>query len=148
MYRGKMDYVITPKSGHVNLSPVGFHVWAEHYYKCRHDFKSPDVFSPVPYFLLCRTVELELKSKHLQHKNREHVKKSFGHDLLKLYESLNISQKILTEEELITLKMANAMYKDKGFEYFSPHNAVTGFSGFPNLETLDSIAKKLIDNNV
>ena len=142
-----MNYVITPKSGHVNLSPIGFHIWAEHYYKCRHDFKSTDAFSPIPYFLLCRTIELELKSKHLQHKDREHVKNVFGHDLLKAYEALDNFQKILTDDELNTLKMANVIYKGKGFEYFSPQSAITGFSGFPNLETLDSIAKKLIDNN-
>jgi hypothetical protein len=51
-----------------NLAPDAFHWWATHYYKCRQDFVSPHKFSPVPYFLLCRAIELELKSRHL--KNR------------------------------------------------------------------------------
>ncbi len=54
------NYVLGAESIEVNLSPDAFHRWAGHYYKCRQDFDSPHRFSPVPYFLLCHSIELEI----------------------------------------------------------------------------------------
>jgi hypothetical protein len=59
----------------VNVSPDAFHIYAGHYYKCKQDFKPPDnYFSPVPYFLLCRAIELEIKATHLKHRTKTEVK--------------------------------------------------------------------------
>ena len=44
-------------------------------------FASPHKFSPVPYFLLCRAIELELESRHLQGKRQLEVKRAYGHHL-------------------------------------------------------------------
>lgn len=128
----------------LNLSPEAFHKWAEHYYKCKQDFRSPDKFSPVPYFLLCRALELEIKSIHLKSKRQSEVKNDYGHDLIKAYETLSKGEKILTPSELSFLKGANVIYKSKGFEYFKPMDALKGYSEHPILEELDKIAKKLI----
>jgi hypothetical protein len=134
------------KGFQVNLSPDAFHRWATHYYKCKQDFRSPDKFSPVPYFLLCRAIELEIKSKHLQAKRQTEVKTEFGHDLIKAYVALAQGEKVLTDDEIAVLKRANEIYASKGFEYFVPEHALSGYSAYPDLETLDAIAGKLIDN--
>jgi len=128
----------------VNLSPEAFHRWAEHYYKCKQDFESPHRFSPVPYFLLCRALELEIKSRHLKSQRQREVKDKFGHDLILAYKCLPKVDKVLTPNELSVLKRANEIYKSKGFEYFKPVDALSGYSAYPDLDELDAIASKLI----
>jgi hypothetical protein len=130
--------------GLINLSPDAFHRWATHYYKCRQDFQSPHKFSPVPYFLLCRAVELQLKARHLQTKRQPEVKNTFGHNLMKAYGSLPSHEQILAPDELTILKQASAIYASKGFEYFNPEDALTAYKRFPDLSALDSVAKKLL----
>ena len=82
-----MNHVLNAESGHLNVSPSAFHMWATHYYKCKQDFRVPGNFSPVPYFLLCRAIELELKSRHLVAKSQQAVKDEFWHDLLTAYDA-------------------------------------------------------------
>ena len=128
----------------LNLSPDAFHRYATHYQKCMMDFHCPDIFSPVPYFLLCRAIELEIKSRHLKHKTQKQVKVSFGHDLAKAYDALEPAEKTLNQNEERTLREASDIYTNKGFEYFYPLDALTGYRRFPDLAMLDSIASKLI----
>lgn len=140
-------YVLTAEAGHINLSPVGFRLWAKHYLQCKRDFQAPEGFSPVPYFLLCRAIELQLKADHLETKRQQEVKRDFAHDLIKSYQTLDASKQILSEDQVETLKIANVMYKDKGFEYFAVMDAVTAFTRAPNLDALETIAVKLIGND-
>jgi hypothetical protein len=131
----------------VNVSPDAFHIYAGHYYKCKQDFKSPDdYFSPVPYFLLCRAIELEIKATHLKHRTQTEVKDDFYHHLVKAYNALDAQEQILSQSELAVLTEADAIYSRKGFEYFVSTDALTHFSRYPDLEKLDVIAKKLIDS--
>ena len=130
----------------VKVSPEAFHLYATHFYKCKQDFKSPDDWSPVPYFLLCRAIELEIKSKHLKGKSQKEVKDEYGHRLSQAYNALDQNEQVLTETEKAALAAASLIYNSKGFEYFNPYYAATGFSEYPDLRALDSIAKKLIDN--
>ena len=127
----------------VNLAPDAFHRWATHYYKCRRDFQCPTEHSPVPYFLLCRAIELEIKAKHLVCMTQTEVKERFGHDLKKAYDALDSHERILNESEERTLQKASAIYASKGFEYFEPEDALTGYRRFPDLVSLDSIARNL-----
>jgi len=138
------DQVIQPAAVFVNLSPDGFHLWATHYYKCRQDFVSPTPFSPVPYFLLCRATELELKSRHLQTQRQSQVKKSYGHNLAQAYNELPAADQVLIAAEQSVLQQASAIYASKGFEYWSPDDALTGYRRFPDLVTLEAITKKLL----
>jgi hypothetical protein len=142
------DQVIHLPVINANLSPDAFHRFATHYYKCKNDFRSPHRFSPVPYFLLCRAIELELKARHLRYMGRNDVKDKYGHNLVKAYEALNSIEKILNNDELNTLVSANNIYKGKGFEYFEPEDALTAYKRYPDLQLLDSVAKKLIDGNI
>ena len=130
----------------INVSPTMFHVYALHYYECNQAFVDRHPFSPVPYFLLCRAIELELKSRHLKSKSRKQVKKDYGHDLTKSYDALNPSEKILDTSEYAELGKASRIYDvpKKGFEYCSVYDAATGFKSFPTLVVLDQIARKLL----
>lgn len=129
----------------VNLSPVGFRHWAKHYLACRRTFVPPDDgFSPVPYFLNCRAIESELKSRHLNAKRLKEVKTTYWHNLDALYDDLPDSEKRLTAEERSLLSAANKIYEHKGFEYFANLSAVRAFSNFPPLEALSQLADRLI----
>ena len=127
-----------------NLAPDAFHRWATHYYQCRQDFVSPHTFSPAPYFLLCRAIELELKARHLMAKRQPELKHRYGHHLDKVYYDLPASDQVLTPEQAAILKQASLIYAKKGFEYFDPEDALTGYRRFPNLAVLDEVARKLV----
>jgi hypothetical protein len=136
--------VLRPGTVHVNFSPDVFRLWAGHYYKCKQDFTSPDPVSPVPYFLLCRAMELVIKAKHLEVKKQKHVKDEFGHDIIKAYKALPPALRILSGEEEKRLEAANKIYRGKGFEYFEPAHLLGGYAAFGDLATLDAIALRLL----
>lgn len=139
------DYVAKIEGVEINLSPDGFRRWAEHYYKCRHDFEPPDDgWSPVPYFLLCLAIELQLKAWHLETRRQKYVKDEFGHDLVASYRALDPRYQTLTAVEYATLGTASTMYESRRFQYMQPIDAMTGFSRAPRLEDLDTVAAKLI----
>lgn len=138
-----MDQTIEHESFDANLAPYAFHKWAIHYYKCKQSFTLGS-FSPVPYFLLCRTIELEVKSRHLNTMSQNRVKREFGHKLVKAYDALDTGDQTLTTNEKHVLDAASDIYCGKGFEYFDPEDALTAFSRYPDLAELDSVARKLI----
>jgi len=105
-----MKQIIEVPKIHFNIAPEALHKWARHYYKCKQDFKNPDEgFSPVPYYLLCKAIELELKSKIMFQKKetQSHVSERYGHNLLEAYLDLIDVQKILSENELQILEENN-----------------------------------------
>ena len=127
-----------------NLAPDAFHRWATHYYQCRQTFDVPHPFSPVPYFLLCRAIELELKSRHLAEKKQSEVEREFGHHLDRAYAALNSSDQILSPGEQEILQQASSIYAPKGFEYFDPKDTLNGYRRYPDISGLDGVAKKLL----
>lgn len=139
-----MSQQINPGGINAHLAPDAFRRWATHYYQCKQDFKCQNKFSPVPYFLLFRAIELEIKSRHLKYKQQLEVKYEYGHDLIKAYDALGKKGRILSSNEIGVLRYANEIYSSKGFEYFDPQDALTGYSRYPDLNHLDKIAKKFI----
>jgi hypothetical protein len=130
------DVTVHLQGVEVNVSPHAFHIYAGHYYKCKQDFMPPDDYvSSLPYFLLCRAIELELKARLLRYWRQSHVKRDFGHSLLDAYNvvdaynAFDAQEQILSQSELAVLTEADAIYSRKGFEYFVPTDALTGFSG-------------------
>ena len=87
-------YGLKAETSHLNVSSALFRQHAKDFYQYHRSFKGPD-FSPVPYFLLCRAIELQFKAVHLEqfksahpgHQTQADVKK-FGHDLIKSYNAL------------------------------------------------------------
>jgi hypothetical protein len=139
-----MKYTAVGETGKINVSPLAFRLWAKQYYQCRLSFKCAD-FSPVPYFLLCRAIELQFKALHLEGKRQSDVKNNYGHDLIKSYNDLPTVDRVLSREQLSLLEKANKIYKTKGFEYFNVGDAVRGFSDFPDLKALDALAAKIVE---
>jgi hypothetical protein len=156
-----MNVVITPEPMIIKkseITPEGYHLWATHYLQCKRDFKSPDKFSPVPYFLLCRAIELEIKSKLLKtiiDLTTQDLIKRFGHNLIRAYDALDPSQQKLTKNERNSLNIISRIYNNpnKGFEYFDIVNIISRYKnlsnkneGLPDITLLDVIASKIIDN--
>ena len=143
------DTVIQPASGHVNVSPSGFHRYASEFLRAADSFQSGDGFSPVPYYLHCRVIELALKAFLLAKGfSVKDLKDMLGHDLGEalnravqhgLQSEVTIEPK--AEEEI---KKANVYYKDKGFEYFQVTKAATGYQGLPDLKILADISSRLV----
>ncbi len=128
-----------------NLAPDAYLRWARHYLQCETDFSVQSGFSPVPYFLLSRVVELALKARHLETMTQKQVKGRFGHHLDRAYETLVPEKQILSSDQVNVLRVASKIYAAKGFEYFDPNDAVTGFSRYPVLSELRAIATKLCE---
>ena len=71
--------------------------------------------------------------------------KKFGHDLEKAYDALPANQKVLTVIERGLLRKTNDVYiDDKGFDYVQVGDIATAYSRFPDLASLDALAKKLL----
>ena len=119
-------------------------MWANQYYQCRLTLQPTKGFSPVPYFLLCRAIELKLKSVHLEQSKQKEVKDRFGHNLVKSYKALPTVLQTLQSTELALLEKADSIYSTKGFEYIKVLDALKGFSTFPDLAALDALAIKLL----
>ncbi len=137
-------HVVQVQGFFANLSPMAFRKWARQYYECAAPLLSRTEFSPVPYFLLCRAIELELKAEHLEAKRQHEVKNDFGHHLVKSYAALPGRCQTLTAGELDLLKHADGIYSSKGFEYFNPEHALRGYSQYPDLGSLNGLARKLL----
>lgn len=154
-------HVIHVETGKINLSPHGFHQYAIYYFQCSRDYVAPKGFSPVRLFLLALSIELELKSRHLQNKTQIEVREEYGHDLVKSYDALPAIEKLLSATERAVLERLSYLYDSKGrarsgnaraknlrggkqLEYFHPIHAVTAYSNFPDAKDVEPIAMKLI----
>lgn len=144
MSTAPLPQVLQAQGFFVNLSPMAFRKWARQYYECAVPLLSRTEFSPVPYFLLCRAIELELKAEHLETKRQSEVKKEFGHYLVKSYAALTAHRQTLTPNELDLLAQADGFYSSKGFEYFKPEDALRGYLQYPDLDSLNGLARKLL----
>ena len=137
------DYKLNAEAGHINFSPELFRLSARDYFKSFTRFEHRK-FSPVPFFLCCRAMELALKAVHLESKKQSEVKQLFSHDLMKCYKGLDKSKQTLSAEELDLLSAANEIYVRKEFEYLNVVHAVTAYKRFPDLDALVKLAKKII----
>ena len=74
------------------------------------------------------------------------MKREYGHNLKKAYDNLQRQEQVLNPAEYRVLAKASTIYDlpNKGFEYVSVRNAVTGLSDFPDLQVLRLIASKLL----
>jgi hypothetical protein len=140
-------HVIRAAGFDANLSPDLFRRHARQYLECHRAYKPVAGYSPVPYFLLCRAIELALKSHHLKTKSREVVKRMYSHDLLSLYRDLPPPLQTLGVEEHALLAAASAKYDvpNKGFEYVSLEDVLTSQEAFPNLVDLEALAVRIVE---
>ena len=137
------DHIMKVEAAHINLSPEMFRMNSHDYFKAYLDFEKPGRFSPVPFFLCCRAIELAIKALHLESKSRKEVKDLYKHNLVKSYDSLDESQRILSTDERQLLAAANEIYVKKEFEYLSVYDAGMAYSRFPDLARLDALTRKI-----
>lgn len=137
------NVTITVPTGEVKISPHLSQITARNFLAALPDASSQGKFSPVPFFLCCRAIELSLKARHLEEKSAKDVKHLYRHNLQKLYDDLESSQQTLATSERDLLIAANGIYDTKGFEYLSVYDAVTAYKRFPNLNELRALAIKL-----
>ncbi len=107
------------EDGRINLSAHLFRRYAREYLKCSECYKPELLYSPVPYLLLCRAIEFELKAIHLESMSRDEIKHEYGHDLKVAYDDLPDAQRTLDGLEYARLCVASQIYDDKGFEYLA-----------------------------
>ena len=139
-----VNYLLKADPVVVNASGPSFRVCAEEIFGCVVQFQSRRDFSPVPYMLLCRAIELKLKSHHLETMTQPEVKR-FQHDLVAAYNALPAALRLLSLVEEQLLQQASAIYIDeKGFDYVSPKDMLTGYSRFPDLQALTDLTRKLL----
>jgi len=123
------NYVLKAEPGHVYVSPTGFLVYAADFLNAYESYKSDKAFSPASYYLVCRSLELSMKSFFLaKGVTRQEIKdrNKYGHALKKLLSKakelgINSISPISDAQEEQIVK-ANDWYVRKEFEYFDPQN--------------------------
>ncbi len=144
------DGTISVGAGHVNLTPIIFHSYAEQYLTACRTAEAAPGFSPVPYYLCCRSLELSVKAYLLTRgiTVEELKSKKLGHDLLRNLtkaQSVGLSDIVtITPDERRELRKANAYYAKKDFEYGQLARVVKGYPEMPALEVLDRLAARLV----
>ena len=153
MSTGKAQVVQVGPGPRINLTPLGFHLWAVHFLEASRRCSTPEGqgFTPVPSYLLCRSLELAFKAYLLsQGWTLKNVKDALGHDLQKGREHASRAGlwKLFRTSRLesAALETANGYYRDKALEYFFAANAGRGFNPRPNLEVLDAYCSRLLGN--
>jgi hypothetical protein len=135
----------------VRISPLGFLLYAKDFLQAEASFVDPGRYSPVPYFLICQSIELALKA-FLLARGREvaDVKNEIRHDLGLALEKakeagLGGTVGISTEVEA-AVSRATVYYKDgKRFQYFRVVDAVRAYPDLPNLAVLREFAQVLAE---
>jgi hypothetical protein len=141
----------------VRMGPVGFSLYAEEFYLAAISIpehsraKENTRFTPVPYYLLCRALELMLKAFLLaKNKPLDQLKTRYGHNLETLWRAakeeglLDILGAFEPEFET-DLRKANTYYKDKAFEYFDFRRWAHAYEGLPQFERFRDETKKIVD---
>lgn len=144
------NIVIKPKTAHITMGPTGFVVYARDFLNAYESFETDKPFSPAKYYLVCRSVELSLKSYLLlENVPIKKVKYDLSHNLHKMLrktKELGIDTVVgITDEEKAEIEKANSWYNRKGFEYFDIQNIVEGKDTLPNLNIMFNLANRLIN---
>lgn len=145
-----MDIMIQAEPIVFNIKPYGFQRYAQEFMYAERTFETTDNFSPVPYYLLCRSIELSLKAYLLLKGCKiKYLKNKIGHNLEKLLKKakeLNIEEIItISTEDSDNIFKANIYYEKKGFEYFFVIDAVSGYKELPDIELLRSVSTRLVE---
>jgi len=144
------NQVITVPAIHVNLTPFAFHHFAARYRDVARTAQVSSGFSPVPYYLYCRALELSFKAFLLLNgvTKKEIKAKALGHDLVRNLdraEGLGLSSVVsVSAQEREEVVKANAYYFDKDFEYANIMRAVRGYRDLPDLAVLDGLVDNLL----
>jgi hypothetical protein len=127
--------------------------WLRHYagdfLAAAREFKPPENrFSPVPYYLICHSIELSLKSFLFTAGYNKAGRRKLNHDLEKAFRSAEEnglgSHLQITANDRVLLQSANKLYPKKEFEYFESLETVYDPHDF-QIDALASFALKLFE---
>ncbi len=142
------DTTIVVGTGHVHLTPIIYHSYAEQYLAACRTAEAAPGFSPVPYYLCCRSLELSVKAYLLKRGVTVNELKKLGHDLLRNLtkaQSIGLSGILtITPAEQCELTKANAYYAKKDFEYGHLARLVKGYPDLPALKVLVGLAARFV----
>lgn len=127
--------------------------WLRHYagdfLAAAKDFKPPvNRFSPVPYYLICHSIELSLKSFLFSAGFKKADRRRLNHDLERAlqaaeYNGLSTHLQATADDRKLILR-ANRLYSKKEFEYFESLETIYDPRDF-ELDALASFAHKLFE---
>ncbi|OIO19168.1 MAG: hypothetical protein CO029_02665 [Candidatus Magasanikbacteria bacterium CG_4_9_14_0_2_um_filter_41_10] len=140
-------YTLKAETAEILFSHIGFLNYSKNFL----DAEKPIVvtkkeFNPVPYFLICKSIELSLKAYQIQiwfYTKREQLKEKYdgklknllknryGHNLNKRLEDILTNSEIfLPKSEVLNIRRANTFYdvKNKTFEFANVGFAGNGFT--------------------
>ncbi len=146
------DVIVKVPVAVVKIGPLGFHHYAAQFLAAARSVGLGPAFSPVPYYLYCRSLELSLKAYLLAKAVPMKELKNpsiLGHNLENILgraETLGLASVVhLNKEERQEVMKANAYYAGKGFEYFYVGRAMTGYRNLPDLTVLEQMANRLVE---
>jgi hypothetical protein len=141
----------------VRMNPVGFSLYAEEFFLAGASIpqnsraRGNTTFTPVPYYLFCRALELVLKAFLLaKHHSLDELKKKYGHDLEALWRAA-------TKEGILDiigasdphfesdLQSANSYYKGKAFEYFDFRRWAHGYPDLPPFARFRDDIRRIVE---
>jgi hypothetical protein len=134
----------------LHITPLGFHRYAAEYLRAALGFQGNGSFSPVPYYLFSRSIELALKAFLLAKgvPKKRLKERNLGHDLEKILKktiSIGLANVVsISPQHTEELRKANNYYTSKGFEYFEVVRTVTGYRNLPDLPVLSDLASLLV----
>lgn len=144
------NVVIKAEPGIIHISPFGFFHYGKEFLDAAKGFKQSAYYSPAPYFLYCRSIELVLKAFLLGKgvPKNDLPKRTLSHDLEKIFkkaQDLGLSEFVnITPEQEREIAKANRYYASKGFEYFEVIKAVKAYPELPDLLLLEKISSELV----
>jgi hypothetical protein len=147
-----VDIVIkVPSPAVAHVGAFGLHRYANEFLGAAMRFEPQDAgFTPVPYYLVCRSIELSLKSYLVARGLKRNDLKQIGHNLNKaLHAASDHGLKAFVDvspEETLLIAQANDLYSQKQFEYFENLGLAFGFTNPPDLGGLSALASKLVTN--
>ncbi len=146
---GSVSIKVPP--GGFGMDPVGFAVYATQFLQAAQSIPKTAKFTPVPYYVLCRALELILKAFLLAKGiGQEQLRRRpFGHNLEALWRAAK-SKGLMDVVSALPgsfephLAMANSYYKGKGFEYFDFSRWAHSYADLPPLDRLEGYTMQLI----
>jgi hypothetical protein len=144
-----MSATIHGVSATIHIGAAGYHRYASEFLGAYERFVPQDSgFTPVPYFLVCRSIELAFKSYLVARGNTKKDLMNLSHVLI---DGLNKARGegigsfiIITDEEISLITSIDAYYHKKQFEYFERLDWIVDPTKLPRLKELGDFARRLI----
>jgi hypothetical protein len=127
-----------------NLSPLGFHGWADGYLQKYRELCGDACDSRMTSLLLCRAIEVELKAWHRQGSGERPLSDRFGHNLIESYRTLPAGHRILDRIEVALLQRLSANHVERHFGRLGARADREIKQEWPTLEVIEALALRLM----